>query len=146
MSGTPLWNRWKGMIDRCYNSKEGTIPHKTYRGAGVRVCKRWHEFLTFMEDMGASFNKHVEKHGLRKTTIDRIDPLGNYSLGNCRWATPQEQILNRKNTRPESVCNFVGCNKKTRMVHGFCQKHYCYQYTRRMRGHINDLQEEPYYH
>jgi hypothetical protein len=29
-------------------------------------------------------------------TLDRIDPDGNYQPGNCRWVTPQEQMLNQR--------------------------------------------------
>ena len=46
------------------------------------------DFATFLADMGPR---------LKGTTIDRIDPYGDYEPGNCRWATSFVQTRNRRN-------------------------------------------------
>ncbi|OHD19268.1 MAG: hypothetical protein A2Y38_23770 [Spirochaetes bacterium GWB1_59_5] len=46
-------------------------------------------FTNFLADMG------VRPKG---TSIDRIDPFGNYEPSNCRWATTKQQSVNKKNS------------------------------------------------
>jgi hypothetical protein len=81
---SPIYERWRGMFKRCYNSNHKYF-HR-YGGRGIRVCERWFIFEYFLADMGEA------PFGL---TLDRIDNNGNYELGNCRWATKSEQRLNQ---------------------------------------------------
>ena len=94
MSGTPEHRAWCGMMTRCYWSKPGDRNYALYRGAGVVVVERWHDFVNFFADMGA---KPSPKHSL-----DRYpNPRGNYEPGNCRWATAKEQANGERLTVSE---------------------------------------------
>jgi len=86
MTGTPTYRSWQGMKQRCNNPN---IPDfQSYGAKGVSVCDRWmNSFDAFVEDMG------VRPEG---TSIDRINPFGNYEPDNCRWADPYTQYTNRR--------------------------------------------------
>jgi hypothetical protein len=82
----PLYQTWKSMIRRCYNSRHTAF--RRYGGRGITVCDRWrNDFWAFAADMG-------ERPSNR--SLDRIDNDGNYEPGNCRWATRSEQRLNAR--------------------------------------------------
>jgi hypothetical protein len=83
---TPTWYSWQSMLSRCRSPK--SPGYKYYGGRGIAVCDRWLKFENFFADMGE------RPDGL---TLDRYpDNDGNYEPGNCRWATPLEQIHNRR--------------------------------------------------
>ena len=88
MTKTVIYNRWKGMISRCYQPKDPS--YHNYGGRGITVCDRWREsFENFYEDMGDPPPNH---------TLDREDNNGPYSPDNCKWATLKEQGRNTRNT------------------------------------------------
>lgn len=63
-----------------------------YGGKGIRVCEEW------MESYHAFRDWALENGYSDDLTLDRINGLGNYEPGNCRWATYSEQANNRKDT------------------------------------------------
>ena len=85
MSHTPTYRSWKAMMARCYSPN--VYGFANYGGRGIKVCRDWHGFLTFLADMG-------ERPA--GTSLDRIDNDGNYNPSNCRWATAKEQNNNKK--------------------------------------------------
>lgn len=85
MTKTSEFRIWCGMRWRCESPKHKFYSY--YGGRGIKVCDRWQDFVNFYQDMGA------RPEG---TSLDRINPDGNYEPGNCRWATWSEQMKNRK--------------------------------------------------
>lgn len=85
MYGTPTYKSWSEMKCRCANPNHGRGNY-----AGITYCNEWKSFDNFFRDMG------VRPEG---TTLDRIDPYGNYEPTNCRWADILTQENNRRNNR-----------------------------------------------
>lgn len=85
---TRTYRSWVSMRERCTNPR--TTSFHRYGGRGITVCERWMDFRNFLADMG---ERPPGK------TIDRWpNNDGNYEPGNCRWATPKEQMSNRTKT------------------------------------------------
>src|SRR5262252_2767038 len=76
------YTAWKNMRQRCRD------PEHPYFKRGIKVCKRWDRFELFLLDMGP---KPSSQHSL-----DRKKNDGNYTPLNCRWATPSQQMGNRR--------------------------------------------------
>ena len=83
-----LYNTWRHMMQRCYQTDHPTYRH--YGGRGIRVCRRWHDISKFITDMAP------RPPG---TSLDRIDNDGPYSPRNCRWSSPTEQQNNKRTNR-----------------------------------------------
>jgi len=86
---TKEYHAYRSMKDRCYRVSHEY--YSKYGAKGVSVCSEWLEsFDNFLNDMGKAPSK--------EHSLDRIDNDGNYEPSNCRWATKQEQSVNRSNT------------------------------------------------
>lgn len=84
----PTYKSWENMVGRCHNPN--ATGYALYGGRGIQVCDEWRTFTNFMRDMG---ERPIGK------TIDRIDPNGNYTKGNCKWSTYKEQANNMRRNR-----------------------------------------------
>lgn len=114
----PEYVVWASMKNRCNNKKEKA--YRFYGAKGVRVCDRWlNSFLNFYSDMGPRPSNDL--------SIDRIDPFGDYSPDNCRWATAKQQATNRRKPVVTKCSNCGNTDRK--YLHGEC--HACAEYRRR---------------
>lgn len=79
------YRSWRSAKGRCFNPR--SVDHQHYGGRGITMCDRWAmSFEAFLADMGDR---------PERTSLDRIDPNGNYEPSNCRWASQAEQIRNK---------------------------------------------------
>lgn len=103
MSNSKEFASWRSMQFRCFNKT--CREYARYGGRGITVCERWlgkSGFTNFFSDMGWRPNG---------TSLDRYpNNNGNYEPGNCRWATPSEQAMNRGTNR------FISYNGRTMTV------------------------------
>lgn len=111
---TPTYRSWEAMIRRVTNPRAANWAE--YGGRGISVCDHWKSFENFLEDMGERPDG---------TTIDRINPNGDYEPGNCRWASAAIQSRNTRATKitmedAEAIRDAVAC--------GFTQKSQCSKY------------------
>lgn len=84
-----LYRLWKGMRQRCSNKKLAFAHRYVLRG--IKVCDEW-------QNDYAAFREWALANGYRDDlSLDRIDPDGNYTPENCRWADWITQQNNRAN-------------------------------------------------
>lgn len=89
-SKSRLWTVYRAMHLRCHSTSHSA--YSRYGGRGIHVCAEWRgNFGAFRE--WALANGYADD-----LSIDRIDNAKGYSPDNCRFATRQEQALNRRNT------------------------------------------------
>jgi hypothetical protein len=108
-----FFNVWRKMFDRMYDT--ACKDYLDYGGRGL-ICD-YPCLIKFYNEFIESYKEHVEFHGEKDTTIERIDNDLGYVKGNVKWATKAEQAQNKRNnlnliaTSPEGFCHIVRCAK-----------------------------------
>lgn len=102
-SAHPLYTVWCSMKNRCSNPNFPMYAY--YGGRGICVCTKWQgsfeEF--FLWAVRAGWAPGLE--------LDRADNDGDYSPGNCRWATRKQQMANTRKRRDAATSRFKGVSK-----------------------------------
>lgn len=109
ISRTARYRAWASIIGRI--SSTAGKPYLYYGGRGIKMCQNWRDSVEqFYADIGERPDAGF--------SIDRIDNNGHYSCGKCkecieegwplniRWATKQQQMLNRRS--PKNKTGFKG--------------------------------------
>lgn len=92
MSQERIYSIWVGMRNRCNEKNIKTNPN--HAGKGIKVCEEWKNSFENFRDWSFR-NGYIES----ETSIDRIDPNGNYEPKNCRWVDWKTQCRNKKNSQ-----------------------------------------------
>jgi hypothetical protein len=81
----PLYWIWSNMHQRCSNPNATKFAR--YGARGIKVCKRWNDFVNFQADVGDRPHPSL--------SIGRIDNDGPYTPDNVEWQTRSKQARNQ---------------------------------------------------
>jgi hypothetical protein len=99
MRGTPEYEVWAAMVQRCTNIRNAR--YADYGGRGIRVCDSWRSSFTyFISDMGLRPSSYH--------SVERRDNDKGYEPGNCYWGTADDQ---NNNTRRNCLIEMDGVTK-----------------------------------
>lgn len=88
-----FWGIYSDAKRRCNDVARNCYKHYGEKGITFELG----DYEDFYSKMYKSYKKHCDEHGIKNTTIDRIDPSGNYSYDNIKWSTWKEQNINKNN-------------------------------------------------
>lgn len=91
-----FYSRWQNMVKRCTDPSDKSYDKYGELGITTEYGNDKKGYLGFFNDMHESYVQHCNTFGESNTTLDRIDPCGNYELSNLRWATWDEQAINKR--------------------------------------------------
>lgn len=101
MTNSKEYYTYKSAKNRCTNANDAHYEY--YGGRGIEF--RFNSFKEFYDELGD------KPEGM---TLDRIDTNGHYERGNVRWATRQQQSLNRRHWSNSRYRGVTSSGKKWR--------------------------------
>lgn len=123
---------WRNMLSRCYN-ENNRKDYMSYGGIGVTVCKRWHCFQNFLEDIKDIDGYDEKKFFAGKLTLDKdlkqIDKPHServYSKETCTFISNEENMKMRDTYKYSKKFFAVSPEGETIEVVGivkFCRKY-----------------------
>jgi hypothetical protein len=90
---------WYMMIVRCYDERHDAYLDYGARGIAVQEDWLYSPYSQASRTLAEAFANFLRDVGLRPNvqyTLDRIDPNGDYTTPNLRWATKQVQARNKR--------------------------------------------------
>lgn len=87
-----FFSSWANMCTR--TSNPNYIKAKNYSERGI-INEDFKLFVDFYDLMYESYKNHINIHGIKNTTLERLDVNKGYSKNNCTWATWHEQANNK---------------------------------------------------
>lgn len=98
-----LYVIWAGIKSRCCNPKHPN--YRNYGARGITMCDEWKSYPAFEAwAIETGYDPNAERKAI---SIERINNEKGYCPQNCTWATPKEQMNNRR------FCVYVESNGKT---------------------------------
>ena len=91
-----MYNRWNGMIRRCYDKKFSR--YKDYGAKGILVCDRWLCFEQYVYDVISMKNFDIKKSISKEIVLDKDINSGDikiYSPETCEWISQSENAKQR---------------------------------------------------
>lgn len=104
LSNTGAYKTWLQIRNKCINKDH--VMYKNYGAKGIILCKSWHDFLNFYNDMGD------RPKGL---VLDRENPKKGFNKSNCNWVNPKDQHI-------EGRTRLITFNGKTKTLSGWATK------------------------
>ena len=122
-----LNDRWKLLIDRCYNKSSKS--YKTYGEKGCYVDERWFNFSNYVDDVINIEGYNEERVKSKELELDKNTKIkGNlkYSKETCLWITREENVaeMNRRTKQKPFIATRLedGYTEESYNISKFCKK------------------------
>lgn len=104
LAASRIYKNYYAMRARCYNPKNQN--YSRYGGKGIKICDEW------LNSFEAFYQWAINNGYADNKTIDRINPDGDYTPENCRFADASIQGFNR-HTQSNNKTGHKGVCKST---------------------------------